>query len=142
MLTRKEKEELVLDLYFNQNKTIREVAKIARKSPRDIGDIINRAIREKERQEHKSLSVQAYELFRQGKQPIDVAITLNIAQMQVIQYHTEYLRLIQHNAVNHTSRAWRQHRSLSRIYTEHRSLRIWVYNKSLTFLSSPTIICH
>lgn len=49
VLTRKEKEEVVLDLYFNQNKTIREVAKIARKSPRDIRDIINRAIKEKER---------------------------------------------------------------------------------------------
>ncbi|MGC2597313.1 MAG: hypothetical protein WA395_04175 [Nitrososphaeraceae archaeon] len=99
VLTRKEKEEVVLDLYFNQNKTIREVAKTARKSPRDIGDIINRAIKEKERQEHKSLSVQAYELFRQGKKPIDVAITLNIAQIQVIQYHIEYLRLIQHDSI-------------------------------------------
>jgi hypothetical protein len=47
VLTRKEKEEVVLDLYFNQNKTIREVAKTARKSPRDIGDIINRALKKK-----------------------------------------------------------------------------------------------
>jgi hypothetical protein len=31
VLTRKEKEEVVLDLYFNQNKTIREIAKTARK---------------------------------------------------------------------------------------------------------------
>ena len=46
VLTRKEKEEVVLDLYLNQNKTIREVAKTA-KIPRDIGDIINRAIKEK-----------------------------------------------------------------------------------------------
>ena len=84
VLTRKEKEEVVLDLYFNQNKTIREIAKTARKSPRDIGEIINRAIKEKERQEHKSLVVQAYELFRQGKKPLEVAITLNIGQMQVI----------------------------------------------------------
>ena len=36
VLSRKEKEELVLDLYFNQNKTYHEIAKIARISPRDI----------------------------------------------------------------------------------------------------------
>jgi DNA-directed RNA polymerase specialized sigma subunit len=30
MLTRKEREELVLDLYFSQNKTYHEIAKIAR----------------------------------------------------------------------------------------------------------------
>jgi DNA-directed RNA polymerase specialized sigma subunit len=33
ILSRRQKEELVLDLYFNQNKTIREIAKIARMSP-------------------------------------------------------------------------------------------------------------
>jgi hypothetical protein len=54
MLTRKEKEELVLDLYFNQNKTYHEIAKIARISPRDIKPIIDKAINEKERTEHKS----------------------------------------------------------------------------------------
>ena len=78
VLTRKEKEELVLDLYFNQNKTIREITKTARKSPRDIGEIINKTIKEKERQEHKPLVVQAYELFGQGKKPLDVAIALKV----------------------------------------------------------------
>jgi hypothetical protein len=67
VLTRKEKEELVLDLYFNQIKTMREIAKIARMSPRDIKPIIDKAINEKERREHKSTAVQAYELFPQGK---------------------------------------------------------------------------
>jgi hypothetical protein len=36
VLSKKEKEELVLDLYFEQNKTYSEIAKIARMSPRDI----------------------------------------------------------------------------------------------------------
>jgi DNA-directed RNA polymerase specialized sigma subunit len=45
--TRKEREELVLDLYFNQNKTYHEIAKIARISPRDIKPIIDKAINEK-----------------------------------------------------------------------------------------------
>jgi hypothetical protein len=64
-------------------------------SLRDIGEIVNRAKQEKERQEHKSLSVQAYELFSKGKKPLGVAIALNIGQIPAIQYYTEYLRLVQ-----------------------------------------------
>ncbi len=60
VLTRKEREELVLDLYFKENKTYSEIAKIARISPRDIKPIIDKAYQEKERQAHKSLAVQAY----------------------------------------------------------------------------------
>jgi hypothetical protein len=74
VLTRKEREELVLDLYFNQNKTYHEIAKIARMSPRDIKPIIDKAYQEKERQVHKSLAVQAYELFFKGKTLLEVTI--------------------------------------------------------------------
>jgi hypothetical protein len=42
VLTRAEKEELILDLYFNQNKTVREIAKVAKASFRDIGEIKKR----------------------------------------------------------------------------------------------------
>lgn len=90
-----ENEQVVLGLYFNQNKTICEIAKIGRKSLRDIGEIINREIKEKERLEIKSLFVLAYDLFRQEKKALEVAITLNVAQIQVTQYYTEYLKLIQ-----------------------------------------------
>ena len=76
MLTRKEREELVLDLYFSQNKTYHEIAKIARISPRDIKPIIDKASQEKERQAHKSLAVQAYELFFKGKTLLQVTIDL------------------------------------------------------------------
>jgi hypothetical protein len=94
VLTRKEREGLVLDLYFNQNKTYHEIAKIARMSPRDIKPIIDKAYQEKERAAHKSLAVQAYELFSKGKKPLEVAIALNIGQIAAIQYYAEYLRLI------------------------------------------------
>ncbi len=93
VLSRRQKEELVLD--FNQNKTIREIAKIARMSPRDIKVIIDKAYQEKERQEHKSLAVQAYELFSKSKTPLQVAIDLNIGEGQATQYYSEYLRLVQ-----------------------------------------------
>jgi hypothetical protein len=95
VLTRKEREELVLDLYFDQNKTYSEIAKMARMSPRDIKPIIDKAYQEKERTEHKSLAVQAYELFSKHKTPLEVAIALNIGQAQATIYYGEYLRLVQ-----------------------------------------------
>src|SRR3954451_23207552 len=41
--TRQERERAVLDLYYNQGKTIRDIAKVARMSFRDIGSILNKA---------------------------------------------------------------------------------------------------
>ena len=95
VLTRKEKEELVLDLYFNQNKTYSEIAKIAKISPRDIKPIIAKAINEKERMQHKSIAVQAYELFYKGKTPLEVAIILNIGESPATAYYWQYLKLVQ-----------------------------------------------
>jgi hypothetical protein len=46
-MTRQERERLVLDLYYNQGKTILEIAKEARMSFRDIGAILNKAVEEK-----------------------------------------------------------------------------------------------
>jgi hypothetical protein len=94
VLTRKEREELVLDLYFNQNKTYSEIAKIARISPRDIKPIIDKASQEKERLAHKSLAVQAYELFFKGKTLLEVTIDLNLGQAQATAYYEEYLKLV------------------------------------------------
>jgi DNA-binding transcriptional regulator LsrR (DeoR family) len=65
--SKKEREERVLDLHFNQNKNYRQIAHEMKMSVRDIGEIVNRAKQEKERQEHKALFVQAYELFSKGK---------------------------------------------------------------------------
>ena len=81
VLSRKEREELVLELYFKQNKTYPQIAKIARMSPRDIKPIIDKACLEKERKDHKSLAVQAYELFSNGKTPLQVTIDLNIGEV-------------------------------------------------------------
>jgi hypothetical protein len=64
-------------------------------SVRDIGEIVNKAKQEKERQEHKALFVQAYELFSKGKKPLEVAIILNLGQAQVTAYYADYLKLVQ-----------------------------------------------
>jgi transposase len=93
IIRRQERERLVLELY-NQGKTIREIAKEARMSFRDIGAILNKTLKEKteatkeqgqdntraqcNQQENLSLSAQAYKLFSDRKTPLEVAIALNL----------------------------------------------------------------
>ena len=108
MLTRQEREQIVLDLY-NQGKTIRDIAKEVRMSFRDIGAVLKKE-EEKEREKKQlenntttrdsdnnqrgmSLSVQAYELFSQAKTPVDVAIELNLSERQVTKFYREYWKL-------------------------------------------------
>jgi DNA-binding transcriptional regulator LsrR (DeoR family) len=100
ILTRQERERLVIDLYYNQGKTYREISKEARISPRDIGVILNKAVEGKkiegneeqdntdseknqnlEQQRHLSLSTQAYKLFSDRKTPLEVAIALNLIEL-------------------------------------------------------------
>src|SRR5215204_7305775 len=111
ILTRKERERLVLDLYYNQGKTYREISKEARISPRDIRVILNKAIEEKTKEEeginqqdnkcaeknqqdqHLSLSAQAYKLFSEGKTPLEVAVELNLAESEATKFYREYWKL-------------------------------------------------
>src|SRR5689334_6054710 len=106
--TREEKERLVLDLY-NQGKSTRGIAEEARMSCRDIGVILNKAMEaketSKEQAEKVSQSTQAYQLFSEGKSPVQVAIALNIREPEVARFYVEYWRLVQYH-------------SLSRIYEE------------------------
>jgi chromosome segregation ATPase len=108
ILTRQEKERLVLDLY-NQGKTYREISKEARISPRDIGVILNRVIEGKneakgeqdnntdtennQEQQHLSLSNQAYKLFSEGKSPLEVSIVLNLRESEATKFCREYRKL-------------------------------------------------
>jgi hypothetical protein len=84
-----------------ENKTYHEIAKIARMSPGDIKPIIDKAYEEQRRTEHKSLAIQAYQLFSKGKTPLDVAIDLNIGQAQTTQYYAEYLKLVGLGEITH-----------------------------------------
>ena len=98
VLTREEKERLVLDLY-NQGKSTREIAEEARMSFRDIGAILDKAEEEKktskEQAEKTSQSTQAYKLFSEGKSPVQVAIALNIREPEVARLYVEYWKLRQ-----------------------------------------------
>jgi len=118
ILTRQERERLVLDLYYNQGKTYREISKEARISPRDIGIILNKVIEEKtkglkeeqdndkdeqyQEQEPRqlSLSAQAYKLFSDRKTPIEVSIALNLGESEATKFCREYWKLKQlHNLI-------------------------------------------
>jgi predicted transcriptional regulator len=97
MLTRQEKERKVIDLYNNQNKTYREIAREVRICPRDIGIILKKASGEvEEKQDRKqSLSSQAYKFFSEGKTTIEVAIALDLSEYETTKYYEEYLHLKQ-----------------------------------------------
>jgi hypothetical protein len=110
ILTRQERERLVLDLYYNQGKTYREISKEARISPRDIGIILNKALEEKtqgkeeqddakkQEQQHLSLAAQAYKFFSDRKTPLEVAIALNLRESEATKFYKEYWKLKQlHN---------------------------------------------
>lgn len=97
VLSREEKERLVLDLYYNKGCTYRDIAKELKMSPNQIRDIIkrheekNNAIADKKNR--LSLSSKAYKLFSTGKTNVEVAIRLDIPQPQVTQFRLEYQKL-------------------------------------------------
>jgi transposase len=110
ILNRQERQRLVLELY-NQGKTIREIAKEARMSFRDIGVILNKAVEEKAeglKEKHEeiqqlSVSSQAYKLFSEGKTPLEVAIALNLKESEATKYYKEYWKLKQLHNLNTVS---------------------------------------
>jgi hypothetical protein len=103
VLTRDEKERLVLDLY-NRRTSIRDIAREAGMSFRDIGRIIDKKEEEKEALQGQSRqitqSTQAYKLFSEGKSPVQVAINLNIRASEAIIFQREYWDLEGLNNLN------------------------------------------
>jgi predicted DNA-binding protein YlxM (UPF0122 family) len=97
VLTREEKEKMVLDLYYNKGYTYRLIAKELRMSPNQISEIIKRHEEKNDAIANKkkvlSLSSQAYKLFSEGKDNVQVAIKLDLPQEQITQFRLEYWRL-------------------------------------------------
>ena len=99
-----EREKFVIDLYKNQNKSIREIAKIAKMSFRDIGYILRKeglshgitTIEDNDNDNKKSSNekaTQAYRLFSEGKKPIQIAIQLDLREKQVNKLYREFWKL-------------------------------------------------
>ena len=111
MLTRQEREQNVLSLY-NQGKTIRDIAREVRISFRDIGVVLKKEEEKMEKEKQRtrfennmtstegdssrgttSSSTQAYKLFSQGRNPVEVAIELDLNEKQVTKHYIEYWKL-------------------------------------------------
>ena len=118
MLNNVEKEKLVIDLYYNQRKNVRQIAQEARISFRDIATILKKkeaaavndgsgdggngirvAMDNQQQQlgngssQSNQKSTQAYKLFSEGKKPVDVAIQLGLSEKEATRYYTEYWKL-------------------------------------------------
>ena len=117
MLNNVEKEKLVIDLYYNQGKNVREIAQEARMSFRDIAAILKKkeaaavndgsgdggngivAMDNQQQQignvssRSNQKSTQAYKLFSEGKKPVEVAIQLNLSEKKATRYFIEYWKL-------------------------------------------------
>ena len=89
-LNREELEKLVIDLYYNQKKSFREVQKIVRKSPRDIKAILDKANDNSNESSRTTKSSQAYRTFEAGSKPIQVAIDLGLREKEVSQLYKEW----------------------------------------------------
>src|SRR6476646_6734413 len=119
MISNVEKEKLVIDLYYNQRKNVRQIAQEARISFRDIAAILKKkeeaaavnghdsgnrngirvAIDNQQQQlgngssQSNQKSTQAYKLFSEGKTPVEVAIQLSLSEKEAIRFYTEYWKL-------------------------------------------------
>jgi DNA repair ATPase RecN len=93
VLTNKQREKLVLYLY-NEGKTIKEIAKEAKMSFRDIGVILKEVSKQEEQTQMQSISSQAYKLFSEGKTALQVAIALNLNDHEVTRLYREYCNLV------------------------------------------------
>jgi DNA-binding CsgD family transcriptional regulator len=85
-----ERRKQVIDLYFNQHKTYAEIAQIEKMSPRDIHAIIKEEEARRQKYKQKEISAQAYQLFSEGKTPIEVAIILNLPASKVSKLYRKY----------------------------------------------------
>jgi transposase len=92
-----ERKRRVIDLYYNQGKTTREIAKIERMSIRDISAILkeDESKRQKyeDQQQQEELSSKAYKLFSEGKTPVEVAIILSLREPEVNKLYRGYWKL-------------------------------------------------
>jgi predicted DNA-binding protein YlxM (UPF0122 family) len=94
VLSREEKEETVLDLYYNKSYTYRQITTELRMSPNQIREIIKRHEEKNDAIANKkkmlSLPSQAYKLFSEGRNNVQVAIKLDLPQEKITQYRLEY----------------------------------------------------
>jgi hypothetical protein len=109
MPVNEEEKRRIIDLHFNQGKTIREVSRIIGKSSHDVTPVTkehrirlaqNYVLANAEKSEvlqHEQdrviPNVKAYKLFDEGKSPLEVTAELNLPGPQVQQFYVEYINI-------------------------------------------------
>lgn len=95
ILTRKEKENLVIKL-ASEGKTTKKIAQIAHVPLGDIGKIIRRFTGEELEIQNKDQSItsKAFQMFKENKSRVDVAIDLNLESDHVVTLFEDYLKLL------------------------------------------------
>ena len=88
-MDKKQKEALVLAM-LEKGESYRDIAQKAKVSPNTIKAISNRSGFD----ESSSIHSRAFELFSEGRTPLQVAITLNLEAKEAIRYHQEYFMLL------------------------------------------------
>jgi len=92
-MNRREKHQLVVQLY-NEGKTMREISKQVHMSFGDIGSIIKKVNQELEpKSMEKSQESQALKLFRKGKNPVDVVISLDLSPSKTAEIYKQFWEL-------------------------------------------------
>jgi hypothetical protein len=99
-LNRKELEDYVIDLFYDQNKTYKEIQGITRKSFRDIKSILDKVRPKDSITEVEPVSSKAYQMFEEGKSPIQVAIALNLREKDVSELYREWWNLNERYRLN------------------------------------------
>ena len=85
-----QRKKRIIDLYYNQGKTTREIAEIERISLHDISAIRKEEEARRQKNKDQEQSSKAYKLFSEGKTPVEVAITLNLREPEVTKLYREY----------------------------------------------------
>ena len=97
MTISEDRKKCLIDLYYNQGKTTREIPMIERMSIRDISPTLqeeeSKRQRHKDQRQQEELSSKAYELFSEGKKPVEAAITINLREHEVTKLFMEYCKL-------------------------------------------------
>ncbi len=80
MTISEERKKRVIDLYYNQGKTTREIAEIERMSIRDISVILkeeeSKRQKYKDQQQQEEVSSKTYDLFSKDKTPV-LSVVMN-----------------------------------------------------------------
>src|SRR5918994_2719890 len=103
-LSKEEKERRIIDLYYNQRKTTREIVEELRVSPNNVSAALKKHEEEenaaavsktkhKEQEDKISRQVAAYKQFSEGKNLIQVAIDLKLSEEEVTQFNIGFMNL-------------------------------------------------